>query len=439
MHYKTRSRVGTESDPGKQNMEMAMKRQRSSSDDAKKQQLMELPTEILLEILLRLPAKSVGCIKCVSKTLLNMVNNISFSTLHTRLLFATNSPAAADQVPRLMYCSLNHPAVTLQSVKHKDDTLTKGRYAITISSSPSCFLCFVFCNVFCLGSKNGDCMLINPLGERGVLRLPESSFARLEGGPDVYRNSWFGMGFDDKTNTYKIVCVTSDGDGFHRSKAMTAHVLVLGSNSWRKISSLPPGQLNWIDDELMICSNGAVHWLTCDRRIVSFDFKREEFCLTPTPPTLQSSKTNHLDSNMSLFTLRGCLAIVETKRSWRQCGIEIWMLQDFDEKQWVRYYCNNKIKDYFPSQFHGPSKFHGPPGEWEHGIFFTFYDLFDTRVFFIDLRDGSIKDVMYPLHGRPREQEVRDFLIGMYSYSETLISLKDYGDLDRRAHQVLPD
>ncbi|XP_004301944.1 PREDICTED: F-box/kelch-repeat protein At3g06240-like [Fragaria vesca subsp. vesca] len=411
---------------------MARERQRSSSDDdAKKKQLMELPNDTLVDILLRLPAKSVGCIKCVSKTLLNMVSNISFSTLHTRSLIATNS-AAADQVPRLMCCSREVLLVTLQSLKYKDNTLTEGRYAITISSSTPCFMRFVFCNVFCLGTKNGDCMLVNGLGERGLLRLPESSFATLESGPNVYRNSQFGMGFDDKTNTYKIVCVTHETDADHQLKSMTTHVLVLGTNLWRQISSPPPCELNWIH-RAPVCANGAVHWWTGstfwdDRRIVSFDLRREEFCWTPTPH-------HYLDSDISLFSLRGCLAMVETKRSRSQ--MEIWVLKNFDEKQWVRYYYNNKLPDDF--------SFQGSPGEWEHGIFFTSHNFCKTWVSFIDLRFGSISRVEYSsyevVHYEYTEigvsSYIETFLLGIYSYSETLISLKDYGDLEEANQKVI--
>ncbi|KAL6179764.1 hypothetical protein ACLB2K_046435 [Fragaria x ananassa] len=310
---------------------MARKRQRSSSDiaDARKKQLTELPVDVLVDILLRLPAKSVGCIKCVSKTLLNMVNNISFSTLHTR-------SHTTDQVPRLICCSRHHPLLTLQSLKYKHNSVTNGRHAITISSSTYSFLRFVFCNLFCLGSKNGDSMLINPLGERGLLRLPETSFAGLE------NDSLFGMGFDDKTNTYKIVCVSSHDE----TKSMTTHVLVLGTNSWRQTSSLPPCEFSCINDQ-PVCANGAVHWLATirvratrrdrsrivDCRVVSFDFRREEFCWTPTPPAFVP-----LESNIRLFSLSGCLAIAVTKlpRSIGDTIMEVWVLKDSDEKQWVR-------------------------------------------------------------------------------------------------------
>ncbi|KAL6179765.1 hypothetical protein ACLB2K_046436 [Fragaria x ananassa] len=393
---------------------MARKRQRSSSDiaDARKKQLTELPVDVLVDILLRLPAKSVGCIKCVSKTLLNMVNNISFSTLHTR-------SHTMDQVPRLICCSRHHPLLTLQSLKYKDNSVTNGRHAITISSSTYSFLRFVFCNLFCLGSKNGDSMLINPLGERGLLRLPETSFAGLE------NDSLFGMGFDDKTNTYKIVCVSCHD----RGKSKTAHVLVLGTNRWRQISSLPPCELSRISDEPPVCANGAVHWLIMgqvrgDRRIVSFDFRREEFCWTPIPPTLQSSNKHHghyVEWNICLFSLRGCLAIAVTKFPWSI--MEVWVLKDSNENQWVRYYYSNEL----PAGF--PFKLLGFPGEWEHGIFLTDYNLMETSFFFIDLRSGSISTVKYKC-------STRSFLLSMHSYSETLISLKDYGDLEE-AHEVI--
>ena len=251
-------------------------------------------------------------------------------------------------------------------------------------------------------------MLINPLGERGALRLPENSFARPK------RYSWLGMGFDDKTNTYKIVCVSNDRGAYLNFNSMRVHVLVLGTNSWRQISSLPPRVFRVPDMELeLVCANGAVHWWAkIDRKIVSFDLRREEFCCIPTPPTLQVSNRY---SYLSMFTLRGCLAIVETKGSPR--SMEIWVLKDFDEKRWVRYYYNNRLPDDFPIA--------GDPGEWEHGVFFTA----NTHISFIDIRTGSINRVVHE-HEHKVERNEYTHLLGIYSYSDSLISLKDYGNLD---------
>ncbi|XP_050376749.1 F-box protein At5g65850-like [Argentina anserina] len=302
--------------------------------------LLELPVDTLVDILLRVPAKSVGCIKCVSKTLLKTVSDVSFSTLHTRLW-----AAAADQVPRLMFCSRHENLLSLQSVKYKDNALTKGRYTINVSSptDTEANVRFVFHNIVCLVfSGEGDSMLVNSLGERGVLRLPECIFARQERFSRVNPRCWFGMAFDDRTSTYKVLCVTSEKDYQIRHGAMRVHVLVLGTNSWRQISSLPPPEFSWIPIvDKPTCTNGAVHWLTgteCDR-IVSFDFRREEFCWTPSPPALQqSSKEDWMESRMCLFTLKGCLAILRTKSFWsfssgKIRNIEIWVLKDFNQEE----------------------------------------------------------------------------------------------------------
>lgn len=105
-------------------------------------------------------------------------------------------------------------------------------------------------------------MLINPLGEREVLRLsPSSSVQPTKScGPNsqrFFRNGVFGMRFDNKTNTYKILCVSEKFDGHN---CMTAHVLIFGTNSWREIPPLPPCELmNNIYIE-KACANGDMHW-----------------------------------------------------------------------------------------------------------------------------------------------------------------------------------
>ena len=59
---------------------------------------------------------------------------------------------------------------------------------------------------------DGHCLLINPLlGE--VLSLPTDTIPQLTkygSGPNGH-HSLYGMGFDDKTNTYKIVQVFVSG------------------------------------------------------------------------------------------------------------------------------------------------------------------------------------------------------------------------------------
>lgn len=104
-------------------------------------------------------------------------------------------------------------------------------------------------------------------------------------------------------------------------------------------------------------------------------------------------------------------------------NIEIWVWKDLDEKQWLRYYKNSSIPDSIPFESYGA------PREWEHGIFFTRYSFWEISVFFLDLRYGSVNRAIYSLCRNESYMSIR-------SYTESLISLKDYGNLED-AHEVI--
>lgn len=54
--------------------------------------------DTLLHILKRLPVKSVCCLRCVSKTLSDIVLSPFFVDLHTRFFIATNAVGEAEIV-----------------------------------------------------------------------------------------------------------------------------------------------------------------------------------------------------------------------------------------------------------------------------------------------------------------------------------------------------
>lgn len=300
--------------------------------------LMDLPMDIVVDILLRLPVKSLCCIRRVSKSLLKTVDSLSFVKQHTLSLIAATSHAV--QVPQLMCFSLtcrgDENFATLQSLKYDGSALTKDKYAFSVSRSnptrTNYYSYFVFYNLFCFGWEDENCLLINPLREGEVLRLPTSNNQQLtNNGPDSeVQIGWYGMGFDNITSTYKIVRVSEivkkKRYGYYSTIGMVAHILVLGTNSWREIPSVPPSNLNCACN---VCAYGDMHWLKRKVRgagkshIISFDFKKEEFYWTPTPPKL------HKHSYLHLLTLGGSMAFVETCSSPGGTNIEIWVLKDY--------------------------------------------------------------------------------------------------------------
>ncbi|CAL9008219.1 unnamed protein product [Prunus brigantina] len=170
-----------------------------------------LPTEILTDILLRLPVKSVCYIRCVSKALLKTVDDVSFATMHMRRRLLDD----VHQVPRLVLSRSRFDGQRMQPLKYDgNDLLTKSKHAfISEIEFRECSYKhdFVFCNLFGFTSrnvKNGRaCFLVNPFkGE--FLKLP--TISDLQVPANSFCNSdTYGMGFDTMTNTYKIVRVSS--------------------------------------------------------------------------------------------------------------------------------------------------------------------------------------------------------------------------------------
>nr|XP_011468433.1 PREDICTED: F-box protein At1g47340-like [Fragaria vesca subsp. vesca] len=384
----------------------------------------DLPSHILVDIFKRLPCESIYCIRCVSKALLKTVDDISFLALHTRFLTATKAVA---QVPQLMsFAAPVHPRsghgviAELQPVKFDGGSalITRGEYAINVSTSyinhhPTFVIDFVFCNLFFFRSAP-DYFLIDPLrGE--VLRLPKTKDA-IRGVPV------FGMGFDSITNTIKILNFAYNST----TDKMRAQVLVLGKNSWREIPSSPPCYLSGSFPPKNACAYGDMHWLVnmpssirgksaCS--IMSFDFKREEFCLTH--PILQSSNEHSRSSfNLHLLTLRGSLALVDTSLSkGTTTKIEIWLMNDYEKKQWTCDYSLNIDMLDFRMELGLFTKV--TCGVWEHGIFFQNFDV--VPAFFLDLRcDSNSVNIMRCTSGRNTK---------IVSCTGGLIRLKNYQSL----------
>lgn len=205
--------------------------------------LTSLPTEILIDILLRLPVSSLFCIRCVSKTVLNIVDRPPFVTLHTQRLLTVQATqnnfddVNHDQVPKLMH--IDHSTTTagycaFQSVEY-DDNKNAFTHKEDDATTPPEFgpppprpdgwydkFEFVFCNLLCyrfFGNSKSDtirfeepCILVNPL-RREVLVLPTTTNAQLPAScPKDSVLDWLAMGLDNVTNHLKIVRVSGNKD-----------------------------------------------------------------------------------------------------------------------------------------------------------------------------------------------------------------------------------
>lgn len=168
-----------------------------------------------------------------------------------------------------------------------------------------------------------------------------------------------------------------------------------------------------------------MHWLVYGDcalfvRILSFDFKKEEFYWTPHPAPL--GKKPGLWKFLHLINFKGSLALVNvfspedehmTTFETRQY-IEIWELKNYEVKEWVLNYKIDSEQYLFISW--EPASFFRC-GEWEHGIFFNQESCPNNCIFFVDLRQVSMKCIL--LKGE----------ITIHRCIDSMISLNSYGDL----------
>ncbi|XP_065872523.1 F-box/kelch-repeat protein At3g06240-like isoform X2 [Euphorbia lathyris] len=237
-----------------------------------------LPDEVVVEtILWRLPIKSIMQCRCVCKSWYSLITSPKFISSHLHKTLTKNS----------------------QSFLYERDILDKtGSYLLhfynedyfrsmlfRLPCNPKCWINIIgsvnglicFCIYEWSGSLVVNFVLCNPsIGH--FLSVPPS-FSSLRG--------WNvkGFGFDERTQDYKILFISSCWYGF---------IYSLNSNCWSRIVSVPK---NWDKQcNTIVFVNGRFHWFACGHdgnirlnMIMVFDVKGEAFDHIPLPECLATS------------------------------------------------------------------------------------------------------------------------------------------------------
>ncbi|CAK7329221.1 unnamed protein product [Dovyalis caffra] len=233
----------------------------------------ELPSEIISDILSRLPVKCLVRFKCVSKTWRSLISHPEFAKMHLKRtkednnvnhhkIFLSTNPFPCIFDPE-EYCDGDCNLLTTQL--HFPIAHPEYNY------------------IFILGSCNGlVCGLFesDPLIHIWNPSTRESKEVALPNYLDACE-CFYGFGYDSQLDDYKIIvgsmCTSPNR---HGSKIETkVEVFTLKSNSWRTVQDLcfsvllgGPGAL----------ANGVLHWLVTQdsgrpTAMVSFDLVEEKF------------------------------------------------------------------------------------------------------------------------------------------------------------------
>jgi F-box interacting protein len=266
----------------------------------------DFPEDVLMEILARLPVKSLMRFKCVSKSFYALITKPCFITKH---LTSHNPHRGAilrrgKGLERPRFLSPPNETQELEvPVSYRPRLSRLSNETLELSEDVDLSQLFqdeVF-GVQVLGPCNGILCLAGTLkmtkkgylqpGYEMVLWNPatrESKMLPPMDMPTSTFNSNFGFGFDPKTNDYKVIWILNFN--FRQCKV---EVYSLSTNSWRVIDSSPDPSLFIKLPRFPSCLNGVHYWWACEgedyfdegpRHFIAFDMSNEVFQELLPPP-----------------------------------------------------------------------------------------------------------------------------------------------------------
>jgi F-box interacting protein len=287
-----------------------------------------LPMEILTDILARLPAKSVGRFRCVSRAWCSMLSSAQFGDFHA--------------------CRANrrgHPRLLLTPVgsSYDGDIYSWQPGGQVEKLMPDCFgdgntaPLTKPCRGLILIHSAGGYFVCNP-SMGGVVPLPDSKVPlkmiwrppKSEAGrPPFFLNVSYGLGYCKLRKEFKVVRLFAYGEVENDVVTSAAcEVFVLDTPAyWRPAASHPP--LCWVDEKKPgVFLNGYLHFLCSDGGITTFNVSDETFGSLSPPQGLENS-------TITLTELGGCLCVC----SLSEAGYGIFKLTDYKEAQWEKFCC----------------------------------------------------------------------------------------------------
>ncbi|KAK8942494.1 F-box/kelch-repeat protein [Platanthera zijinensis] len=282
-----------------------------------------IPGDIFSEILLRLPARSLGKFRCVCKSRLSITSNTAFVRSNAQLNRITRpSVIVEDLTPPRKIClnfgDANSDQSPIENYQQPTKSIPKHSCAIASCDGLVCLMRITYGSIIQL-------YVINPLTGQSIA-LPIDHF-QLVCNPGFY--------FHRSTSKYRLIRVP-DANSMRASE-----VLVVGESSWRPIpGNIPaifhcPNPLNL---------NGNIYWLAFSRstspsqdKVVIFDQEQEVYSVVSLPPWLVAIFGH------DLFDFNGDLGLLVVNMD---NTIDVWIME---VNFWIKRYSVNY------AQIHGCS------------------------------------------------------------------------------------
>lgn len=310
--------------------------------------LPEMPDELVLEILLRLPVKSLLKFKCVCKDWHGIISGPSFIRMHLERSVSNQqrqpsyliTPHLLDYASTELWPNTFSNNIRFYRWQHESCQASASLvYARNFQRAFGSVYGFAHCDGLVLLPTDNRMYVVNP-ATRDLLTLPESPRRMLE--PSSFYRGNVGFGRDPCTNKYKVVqCFRHATDNGLGGYCTGMEVFTIGSSSsaaWR--DAVPPYPVgNWRNATFF---KGSLFWNVRklrqreppESRLLRFCLRAETFSFTTHPPC---PALDH--QNFAMSELDGELCLAQYESSHGQ--VVIWMTSDGENPKWDRRYVVN--------------------------------------------------------------------------------------------------
>ncbi|XP_058737433.1 F-box/kelch-repeat protein At3g23880-like [Vicia villosa] len=281
-----------------------------------------------MEILLRLPVKTVLRCRCVCKSWLSLISDPNFATSHFqfalsppthKLVFLEKFPDAPEIISINFDASLN-------------DDSSYSSLSLDFFSFQSCCEIIGSCRGFLFLHCNIYFYLWNP--STGVNKNIPASPITIYSNDHLFITHLYGFGYDPSTDDYLVVF------GFYEyhdpaDSSIDLAIFSLRANKWKQIESgshfpykiFPKGGY---DPRAGLLLNETIHWLvynceTSRYAIIAFDLKETRMSEIALPDEFIFSLTNTSFIEYDLLVLGGLISVWNVEKY----TIEIWVMQEY--------------------------------------------------------------------------------------------------------------
>ncbi|XP_048138799.1 F-box/kelch-repeat protein At3g06240-like [Rhodamnia argentea] len=214
----------------------------------------DLPQEILIHILAKLPVKSLVRFRCVSKSWDALVTDPSFVSLHLRHAMASHD----HSVVLLRHYSLTERKERNTLYRDGESFLEHQELEFPLMTYDTYYLAG-YCNgLLCFSDyiiNHLQVILWNP-SLRKCVRLPIPRFVDT----DITHTYVLGFGFDSRRVDYKVVrLIYMLGRNWSVIVPPEVEVYELKTNAWRGIQAAVPYVIPESSSQAFV--NGAIHWI----------------------------------------------------------------------------------------------------------------------------------------------------------------------------------